>query len=270
MTTRHFLCKFYLAAIVGLIYLPVPFIVLLSFKRGANISFPIEGFTLDWWFKKPEGYEYAAYISLLYDGQLWRSLQNSLLLSTLVAMASMLLVTATAMALRRRIVGRDLIFYLFLLGFLTPGVAVGLGLTMMLNALRVVPSLLHAVFLNVIYTVPFGLILMMARFDPNLVFYEQAASTLKASTWQIFRRITLPLIIFEVISAAILGFLLSWGEVIRTLFAIRGLGTLATFISTQLGVNPLTPKWYALGTLISIISLTGLAIFAYILTKRLK
>jgi putative spermidine/putrescine transport system permease protein len=263
------LAKIYIAAIITLIYLPAAFMIVLSFKSGANISFPIERFTLDWYIKPPAG-EYAAYLSLFHDRQVFQALQNSVVVSTIVAILSMLLVTTTALALRRRIAGRDQLFYLFLLGFLTPGVAVGLGLNFLFSFLNWEFSVWSAALINVVYAVPFGLILMMARFNPDLVFYEQAASALKASPFRTFRKITLPLIIYEVISAAILGFLLSWGEVIRTQFALKGIGTLSTFINVQLGVNPLTPKWYAAGTVVSIVSFAGLAVFAYLLSKTTR
>lgn len=261
--------KAYIGAIIALIYLPVAFMIVLSFKSGANISFPIERFTLDWYIKPPAG-EYAAYLSLFYDRQVFQALQNSVAVSSIVAIISMLLVTTLALSLRRRIAGRDQLFYLFLLGFLTPGVAVGLGLNFLFSLLNLEFSIWSAAFINVVYAVPFGLILMMARFNPDLLLYEQAGSALKASPFKVFRRITLPLIIYEVISAAILGFLLSWGEVIRTQFALKGIGTLSTFIEVQLGVNPLTPKWYAAGTLLSVVSFIGLAIFAYLLSKATR
>lgn len=269
MKVGDWVARIYLGLIIAFIYLPIFFVVLLSLKSGAKISFPIEGFTLDWYFKKPSGYEYAAYVSLFYDRQFFTALKNSLIVSSIVAVLSMVLVTTTALALRRKIVGRDMLFYLFLLGFLLPGVTLGLGVNFLFRALNLEFSVWSAAFVNVIYAVPFGLILMMARFDPDLLLYEQAASTLKADPWTVFRKITFPLIIYEVISAAIFGFLLSWSEVIRTQFAMKGIGTIATFINTQLAVNPLTPKWYAAGTLISMFSIIGLVIFAYVLSKSL-
>lgn len=269
MKIGDILAKIYLGVIIAFIYLPIFFVILLSFKSGAKISFPITGFTLDWYFKKPEGYEYAAYVSLFYDRQFFTALRNSIVVSSIVAVLSMIFVTTTALALRRRIAGRDILFYMFLLGFLLPGVSLGLGVNFLFRMLDLEFSVWSAAFVNVIYAVPFGLILMMARFDPNLMLYEQAASTLKANPYQVFRKITLPLIIYEVISAAIFGFLLSWSEVIRTQFAMKGIGTIATFINTQLAVNPLTPKWYAAGTVISLFSLIGLAVFAYVFSKSL-
>ncbi|MCS7135854.1 MAG: ABC transporter permease subunit [Nitrososphaerota archaeon] len=264
------LAKVYIALIILFIYLPVFFMMALSFKSGTKVSFPIEGFTLDWYIKPPTGYEYSAYISIMHDKNFFTALNNSLFVSIITALLTCLLVTTTALALRKRIVGRDMLFYLFILGFIVPGVALGLGVTFMFRLFGVESSLLVVATVLTVYTVPFGLILMMSRFDPELATYEYAASVLRASPINVFRRITLPLIIFEVISAAIMGFLLSWGEVIRTQFVMKGTGTLATYIKNELSINPITPKWFAAGTIIAIVAFIGLAIFAYIMSRRVR
>jgi len=98
--------------------------------------------------------------------------------------------------------------------------------------------------------------------------YESAATSLKASPLKVFRHVTLPLIIWEVISAAIFGFLLAWSEVIRTSFVIHGTGVLSTFILTELEINPVTTKWYAAGTILAAVSVAGLIIFAWILSRE--
>jgi putative spermidine/putrescine transport system permease protein len=119
----------------------------------------------------------------------------------------------------------------------------------------------------VIYAVPFGLVLMMARFEPRLMEYERAASVLKANAWNVLRRITLPLIVWEVVSAGLFGFVLAWSEVIRTQFVMRGTGLLSTYILSEAGVHALSPKWYAVGTIISMISIAALLVFGWTLSR---
>ena len=261
------LLKIFVIVFIAFIYLPAFFVILLSFEKSSSIALPITGFTLDWYIKKPVGYETPAFISLYYDHRFWDALRNSVYVSFATALLTGLLVTACALALRHRVRGRDVLFYVLLLGFIVPGVMMGLGNTFLYSMLGLEKTFWSVVLINVAYIVPFGLILMMARFDPDLMEYEQAASALKAGPLNVFRTITLPLIRWEVISATIFGFLLSWGELIRTQFMLKGTGTLSVFIYTQLSVYPLTPKWYAAGTLISVIAFIGLAIFAFILSR---
>jgi putative spermidine/putrescine transport system permease protein len=267
MKILDFSLKLFVALFIIFIYLPAFLVILLSFEQSSSIALPITGFTLDWYIKEPIGYETPAFVSLLYDDRFWNALLNSVRTSLVVAVFTGLIVTSSALALRHKVKGRDLLFYTLLLGFIIPGVMLGLGNTFFYSTLGIEYSFWSVILINVVYIVPFGLILMMARFDPDLMEYEKAASALKASPISVFRKITFPLIKWEIISATIFGFLLSWGELIRTQFMLKGTGTLSIFIYTQLSVYPLTPKWYAAGTLISAISFTALAIFAFILSR---
>lgn len=259
--------RLYLVALMVLIYLPVVFLVLLSFKSGAGVTFPIESFTFDWYVKPPTGYEYASYVSVLFDRAFWKAATNSVYVSVGTALLTASLVTTAGLALRHRVIGRDLLFYLLLLGFIIPGVTLGLGNALLHSALDIEFSLWSAVAVNTVYAAPFGLVLMMARFDPDLMLYERAASVLGASPLAVFRRVTLPLIRWEVLSSGIFGFILAWSEVIRTQFVMKGTGVLATFILTQLQINPVTPKWYAVGATIGSVSLVGLVVLGFLLAK---
>jgi len=267
MKIGDILLKLFVILFVAFVYLPAFLVILLSFEQSSSIALPITGFTLDWYIKKPVGYESPAFVSLLYDNRFWVALQNSIRTSVVVAIVTALVVTASALALRHRVRGRDLLFYALLLGFIFPGVMLGLGSTFLYSTLGLQYSFWSVVLINVVYVVPFGLVLMMARFDPDLMEYEKAASLVKASPIDVFRKITFPLIKWEIISATIFGFLLSWGELIRTQFMLKGTGTLSIFIYTQLSVYALTPKWYAAGTLISAISFIALALLAFLLSR---
>ena len=270
MNIKNLLAKIYIAIVILIIYLPVFFLVLLSFKSGANIGFPIEGFTLDWFIAKPKGYEFGPYISVMYDKSFFEAFTNSAYISAAAGLLTCLIVTATALALRHRVLGRDVLFYLILLGFVVPAVTLGLGVVFLYRWLGLKFSFWTPVIMDAVFAVPFGLVLMMARFEPKLMEYEKAASSLKASPLKIFRHITLPLIKWEVVSAGLFGFVLAWSEVIRTQFVMRGTGVLSTYILTQLGVHALTPKWYAAGTIVSIVSIIALLIFGWTFSRRVS
>jgi len=270
MAAMDKVAKVYIAIIIIVIYAPILLMMLLSFNTSARPSFPMEGFTLHWFIGEIKGYEYSSYIPVIHYWQFWNALQSSIQVSVVVGMLSCILVTATALSLRHRVVGRDIVFYLILLGFITPGVALGIGNVLMYKMFDIGTSFWSIVFIDVIFAVPFGLVLMMARFDPDLMLYENAASVLKASPVKTFRRVTLPLIQWEVLSAGILGFLLSWGELIRSMWVVRGSGVLSTFIFNQLSVNPTTTRWFAAGTIVAVISFVSLLVLGYLLTRGVK
>jgi putative spermidine/putrescine transport system permease protein len=259
--------RVYVALIILLMYSPVIVMIVLSFNTSGRISFPMEGFTTQWYNGVPKTYEYGSYISAFYDWKFWIAFQNTVYVAFTAAIMTFIVVTTVAMALRRRLVGRDPLFYLILLGFILPGVALGLGNNILFRIMNWEFTWWTAAILDTVYAVPFGLILMMARFDPDLVLYEQAASVLRASPVNVFRRVTLPLIRWEAVSAGIFGFVLAWGELIRTSFVMRGTGVVSTYISTELAINPITPKWYAVGTIVTGISIVALVIMGYVLSR---
>lgn len=259
--------RVYIALIVLFIYSPIAVMLLLSFNTSGNISFPLEGLTTKWYNAPPTGYEYASYVSVAHDWVFWVALENTVYVAFTAAFLTMLIVTSVAMALRHRVIGRDVLFYIILLGFLVPGVALGLGNNVLFRLMNWEFTWWTAAIVDTVYAVPFGLILMMARFDPDLMLYERAASVLRASPWRVFRRVTLPLIKWEVLSSAIFGFVLAWGELIRTSFVMRGTGVLSTFISTQLAINPVTPKWYAVGGIVTGVSILALFILGTVLSR---
>jgi len=259
--------RVYVAILILVVYSPIVVMIVLSFNTSGRISFPIEGLTTKWYNAPPTGYEYGSYISAFYDWKFWIAFQNTVRVAVTAAILTLIIVTSVAMVLRHRIVGRDPLFYLILLGFVLPGVALGLGNNILFRMMDWEFTWWTAAILDTVYAVPFGLILMMARFDPDLALYEGAASVLRASPWAVFRKVTLPLIRWEVVSAGIFGFVLGWGELIRTSFVMRGTGVISTYISTELAINPVTPKWYAVGAIVTGISIVALVILGYILSR---
>jgi len=109
--------------------------------------------------------------------------------------------------------------------------------------------------------------LMLARFDPMMVDFENAARCLGASGWRVFRKITFPLVRTQFVSVLFFSFTLSLSELLRTSFVISGSGTIPTYVFNQMSVTAPTPKWFALGTLTTVISLALLLILSLILTR---
>ncbi|MGQ9552270.1 MAG: ABC transporter permease [Candidatus Bathycorpusculaceae bacterium] len=271
MKKTDVLAKVYMILIFLAIYLPTIFLIVLSFNTSAKITFPIEGFTFDWYFGELKPYQMnPSYVPIIHDQFFWDSVSNSIRVSGITAVLTCIIVTLTALTMRYRLVGRDILFYMFLLGFITPGVLVGLGTILLFRLLGSTITEFNMIALNTVYASSFGFILMMARFDPNLMLYEYTASALKVSPIKVFRYITLPLIKWEVLSSAIMGFLLSWGELIRNLWVARGTGVVSTFVFMQLTVYPLTTKWFAAGSILAAVSIVGLIIMATILSRGTK
>jgi ABC-type spermidine/putrescine transport system permease subunit II len=122
--------------------------------------------------------------------------------------------------------------------------------------------------IQVVWTLPFGLILMLARFDPALVLYEQAAATLGASRLKVLREITFPLIYPQIMAAALFSFTLSLGELMRSVFLCSSAAPLLSVLVYSVVANqPATPKFYALGTVVASLSIILLLIAGIFMIK---
>lgn len=242
----------YLIMVMILYYLPLAVAILFSFKAGTALSFPIDALTLKW-------FQVILSKSAAIDAAL-RSLQ----LAVVVGALTMVIVLLTALALRERFRGRDLIFYLLMLGVILPGVLFGLGTTIFYRVIEVELSLWTSVPVLVLYAVPFGLLIMLSTADPELVTYENAARTLGASGWTIFREVTFPLIYTQVVAAALFGFTLSLTELMRTSLTSAGAPSLPLYTFAYITNRALSPDFFALATItiaISIVMIVAVGIF---------
>ena len=122
------------------------------------------------------------------------------------------------------------------------------------------------------WTLPFGLLIMVAVFNRFNSAYEEAARDLGATPWQSFRHVVLPLIGPAVVGVGMFGFTLSWDEISRTSQAIGDVNTLPLELQ-GLTTTVTTPAIYALGTLTTVVSLAvmGLALgLRAVLARRAK
>jgi putative spermidine/putrescine transport system permease protein len=97
------------------------------------------------------------------------------------------------------------------------------------------------------WTLPFGLLIMLAVFNRFDKAWEEAARDLGATSWQSFWHVVLPIVAPSVIGIALFGFTLSFDEFARTLLTA---GTDNTLPLEILGMTTTvtTPVLYALGT----------------------
>ena len=103
------------------------------------------------------------------------------------------------------------------------------------------------------WTLPFGLLIMLAVFNRFNPAYEEAASDLGATPWQSFRHVVLPLIAPSLVGVGMFGFTLSWDEIARTSQAIGDVNTLPLELQ-GLTSTVTTPAIYALGTVTTVVS----------------
>lgn len=256
----------YTSLIALYIYLPIIFLIIFSFKSGSSISFPIEGFTLFW---------YTGPITLglqggwINDPMMVSTLENSIATALIVAVFGTLACVGTGLYLRKEFRGKNVVFYSLLLGMLIPGVTHGLTNLVIFTKLSIPLSIWTAAFVQIVWAVPFGLILLMPRFDPKLLRYEEAARVLGASEWKVFKEITFPLIKPQFIGVILFMITLSFGELIRSFFVTPiASPTFPVYVYSQLTSQPQTPKYYAAGTTVVVISIVLMLLSAILVTRK--
>lgn len=258
MNKSNLLMAAYIGGILFLVYVPIAHMIVFSFNTLPLLYYPFQGWSLQW---------YSAFVN---DPELIGSLENSIIQAAITTVVTVAVSASTALALRRRFPLHDPFFYMILLGMIYPGVT--LGLTNLVVDIRVfnIPLSIWTVSSTLsVWTVPFGLLILMMRFDPYLTRYEEAARTHRANEWKVFTNVTFPLIRTELIVVALFAFTMALGEVFRSTFVSPLTNPeLPVLLLSTLETKPPTPEYFALGTVISVVSLSAILIGGAILVRR--
>ena len=244
------------------IYGPMFAMFILSFQgRRGGTSFPMRGASLYWWNKLLEPSSV---------GDMQGAMLRSIILALVVMVITALFSTMFAMAFRKRFFGSGLLFYTIMTGIMVPGILLSLGLATLLKQLGIPPAWWSTgLGVHVVWTLPFGFLVMMAvfnRFDGSL---EEAARDMGASEWTVFKEVTLPLITPGIVAAGLFGFTLSYDEFARTTLLAGEYNTLPLDINASM-TQRIRPTLFALGTASTLFSLLMIGLFLLIYTVLAK
>ena len=155
-------------------------------------------------------------------------------------------------------------------GIMVPGILLSLGLATLLKQLGIPPAWWStALGVHVVWTLPFGFLVMMAvfnRFDGSL---EEAARDMGASEWTVFKEVTLPLITPGIVAAGLFGFTLSYDEFARTTLLAGEYNTLPLDINASM-TQRIRPTLFALGTASTLFSLLMIGLFLVVYTALFR
>lgn len=185
----------------------------------------------------------------------------SLGLAVLTSVLGTTFALLAALAMRERFRGRGLIFYVLLLGMVTPGIILGLGFRLFVDQIHVKASWwTTGLLMHIVWTMPFGFIVFLVflnRFDRSI---EEAAAVLGATRWRAFQTVTLPVLAPGVLASVLFGFTLSFDELQRSSLTMGRDKTLPMAILSATSVR-ITPVIYALGSLIALASFVLVAVY---------
>jgi putative spermidine/putrescine transport system permease protein len=235
------------------IYGPMIAMFILSFQgRRGGTSFPMRGSSFYWWQKLVEP-------SVVGDMQ--GALLRSLILALIVMVITALFSTMLAMAFRKRFFGSNVLFYTVMSGLMVPGILLSLGLATLMREVGIPAAWWSsALGVHVVWTLPFGFLVMMAVFNRFDVSLEEAARDMGADEWTVFKEITFPIILPGIVAAGLFGFTLSYDEFARTTLLAGEFNTLPLDINASM-TQRIRPTLFALGTASTIFSLLMIGLF---------
>jgi putative spermidine/putrescine transport system permease protein len=250
---------FVFALFVLFLYGPMITIFVLSFQGPeGGLTFPMRGVSLHWFAKLWEGMGVV---------DIAAAFRRSVALGAVV-------MVFTGLAFRKKFAGSALLFYTSVASLIMPSIVVSLGIGLQFRLIdTALKTLLEAwgmggllegygtsmglytsaLGAHLTWTLPFGLLIMLAVFNRFNPAFEEAASDLGATRWQSFKHVVLPLIAPSLVGVGMFGFTLSWDEIARTSQAIGDVNTLPLELQ-GLTSTVTTPAIYALGTVTTIVS----------------
>lgn len=182
---------------------PILAIIPLSFNTSSILTYPLEGFSLQW------------YAKLFSDGRWWAAIRNSLIVGAATVLIATPLGTFAALGLSMvSFRGKSLLVAALMSPMIVPTIITAVGIYFAFSAIGLVNSLLGLILAHVALAVPFVVITVtasVAQLDPVLA---RAASSLGANPVTTFRAVTFPLILPGVVSGAIFAFTTSFDEVV--------------------------------------------------------
>jgi spermidine/putrescine transport system permease protein len=235
--------RFYTILVYVFMFAPIAVVMVLAFNNSQFGGFPIDGFSLRWFYKLAE------------NEAIIRALRTSLWLGLLTAIISTTIGIAASLALvRYQFRGKDLITTLLISPVLVPETVLAVGLLIFLRWLHMPRSFLLLLLGHSIIALPFVVLVVQARLVGIKKEYEEAARSLGASPFQTFFSVTLPLLAPAVFAGALFAFTISFDNITATLFwRPSGMETVPTQIFGMLR-NSVSPEINALGFVMIVIT----------------
>jgi putative spermidine/putrescine transport system permease protein len=215
-----------IAAVAVLLFLHIPIWVIFVYTFTTDVAaftFPLPGFTLEWWVKA------------LTRTDFWEALWLSVRVASVATVAALILGTLAAAAVHRsRFFGREVVSLLLLLPIALPGIVTGIALRSSISMFDIPFSFWTIVVGHATFCVVTVYNNTLARFRRTGWSQVEASMDLGANGFQTFRHILLPVLSTAMLAGGILAFALSFDEIIVTTFTAGQQQTLPIWIFNQL------------------------------------
>lgn len=218
-------------SIIALVFLYIPIAVttVYAFNDGSS-ALVWKGFSVRWFG------EVAQNANLM--NSVWVSLQIAVV-ATVVATVFSILFALSVERLRAR--GSAIATAILSAPLVIPEIVLAVATLGFIRMIGLQPGMLALILAHTSFCIPFALMPIRARLKGLGPTYFEAATDLGASNWQVFRRITLPLLTPGIISGAILAFVISLDDfIISNFLSAAGATPLPVFLFSLIrrGASP--------------------------------
>lgn len=208
------LFKSHLLLLVIFLYAPIAVVILLSFTPKSFPSFPMNGFSLEW---------YAGLLPPDHNERIVDSLLTSLQIGVISAIGAGVVGTLAALALVRgrfesRWLQSDILYTFTLVPIVVPWIVTGIAGLTFFNLLGIQGTTLSLVIGHILICLPFVILIVstqLYQFDRSV---EEAAMNLGATELRTFYEVTLPLIAPGIIAGMFFAFTISFDNFTQTFF----------------------------------------------------
>ncbi len=230
------------------LYLPLAVVVVYSFN-DSRLNAEWVGFTWRW------------YQVLLADEEMLQAAFNSVLIALGASLVATVLGTMAGLAMHRYRL--RVLPILVITPVAMPEILLGVSLLLFfIQVLHLTLGLVSVLIAHITFCVGFVAIVVRARLAGMDESVFEAARDLGATPWQVFRRVTLPLILPAVIAGALMSFTLSIDDFVITFFTAGvGVSTLPLQIYSMIKIA-VTPEVNAVSTLLMLLTLAMILLAA--------
>lgn len=221
LSLGKWLLPVYSGLALSFLMIPIGYTFVYSFNDSLKSNITWRGFTFDKWLN----------VCNVQNGAVCQAFGNSLFIGAVATVIATTLGTMIAIAIvRYRFKFRSQTSLLLFLPMATPEVVLGAGLAAQFLSLGVPKDMLTIILAHTMFCISFVVVTVKARvasLDPAL---EEAGRDLYGSAWQVFARVTFPLLLPGILAAALLSFALSFDDFIITNFNSGAVTTFPKYI----------------------------------------
>lgn len=252
---RKPLLAVYILSLIFFLQAPAMSLLVSSFSAAKYFQFPFEELTFRW------------FIEMFHSGGIRNAVANSVMTALVIMIPTTLLGFLGALAFARfKWRGRGIYQKFLLLPIFFPQLVLALAQLLLCNYLKINTSWIVAGISHMVWMLPIVTMVIAIQiygFDKTM---EEAAYDLGASTWQVYKEVTLPVLMLGIVSGALFAFLLSWSDFELSLFLQGTDQMLPVYIYGKMtgGFSPTAP---ALSATVYILSAAALFIPFWFLTK---